>query len=439
MIHYEAICLGEILRNNTYLMLDLANCKLTTINSLVKGILNGTAIRDVDVSVQSGNDRTYRIDFSNIIYNVQTNQVEYKDGVDESRHYKWKYLPNGRFEPNSQDLMILGKIADRFVIFSPGYTKRFENMNLTDEVLDRMFIGFQNIQAQAGSITVLDEAFAIGLNKIMKFKYINARVSTPSGRKPYMRSYANGFPQLLKEVSDDRKKLGNCRDISIWMIKVAMSAIESSKLIDKNEPEVKKQTFDALLNLGKRVTDRNAKIHRELYEEIVRLFNSQDEKDNIFILESVRDIDRSTVKKIRDNLLMEEEQKRKKEEATKPITDIGILTDNYVSGIISGFATASFRNITNSIKDKRNNYEVVELVQVKKRHEFKVLVQVVKMADENNPFNTKITVNEDNDLIGTVEYLLRLDETNAHELYYRGLVNVTELSTKMHNKIFWNK
>lgn len=443
MIHYEAICLGEIVGNNTWLMLDLANFKLTTLGSLVRNIVNNVKTSDVDVSVKTGNDKTYRIDFSNIVYNTQTNQVSYKDGIDANRHYKIKFLANGRFEFNKDELMILGKIANRFVIFNPGYSDKYLNLKLTDGVIEKMFLGFVNIRAQAGYIVILDEDFTIALNKVMKYKYLNARVSMPSDRKPYIRSYANGFPQLLKEVSDDRKRIGNLRNIALYMLKVAISASETSKIIDKTDAEGKAALQNKLLQLGKVLSDgqaiKNIQNENEIYNEIVRLFNSNDMNDSIFTLNSVENIFNKADETVRKREMLKKEQELKRIESTKPITDITKFSERYIEGTISGFRTSGFSTKHKVLKAERDSLRVYHLKEVKNRREFDVIVEITKTDIDETPFIVGVHSLMDNEAIADVNYQFEKELTTDQEVYYRGLVNIANMSKIMHDKIYWNK
>lgn len=442
MIHYEAICLGEIVGNNTWLMIDLAGFKLTTLRSLVRDLANNIKTGETDVSVATGNDKTYRIDFCNIVYNVQSNQVEYKDGVDAYRHYKIKYLTNGRFQFDRKELMVLGKIANKFVLFSPGYSEKYLNIQLTDDIIDKMFLGFVNIQAQAGCIITLDEDVCIALNKQLKYKYLNARVSMPSDRKPYLRSAAHGFPQLLKEVSDDRKKIGNLRDIAIYMLRVAISASETTKILDTRNIEEKNILKSKLCKIGNMLSDikiaQSIDNINEVYTEIVRLFNSNTE-DNIFNINSVDNIFKKSEQNVLERERLKKEQELRQLESIQPITDLNKFSETYIDGIRSGFTTHSFRTKRCALLIDTEIRRVYELLEVKNRQEFKVTVDIIKTNIDSNPFNVKVESVLDDELIDRVEYTFDKEQTTKYDIRHRGLVNVSPLGTKMHNRIYWNR
>lgn len=442
MIHYEAICLGEVVGSGTYLMLDLANFKLIALSDLLKNIANDKITGDVDVKTIVNTERTYRISFINIEYNVQTNKVEYKDGVEEYKHYKINFVKGYRFKFSSAELLILGKIANRFVIFSPGYSDKLAHVEMSEANIDKMFFGFQNIMAQAGCITVLDEEFTIGINKVMKYKYMNAKVSLPSGRKGYVRSYANGFPQLLKSVSDKAVAQGNARDIAIYMLRVALSANETSKLIDKNFPEKKEELKAELANLGKSLSsapnNKEDKILNEMYLEIIRLFNSSDETDNIFNIEAVKNIYNTVKNGIEKRERDMIEAAHKKESNSKPVTDLAEFTKNYLEGVRTELGTAGFKvkSIRAGVSTSSDAEYFIDVI--KNRQAFVVNIRAIVSGEEETPFHTRITALYENERVSVNECKISKEETVKTETEFRGLCNTVGVTRDMHNKIYWH-
>lgn len=252
MIKINGILLGKIENTNDYLVYYTRRFRCVKLSDILNNINN------IHTEIE-GNDN-HIIQLYNGVVDTQSSIVKFEDGVADDKHWRIAEV-DGHYVADSRNVMVLGRIVNRYVTLQPDRSKRIPTLSN---------------MATAKTMYEMNTKLKEAKLKLVNAKVVNSSKKTSSGTKQniYVQSFAGGLHYIvegkLKDIDDIQYLLSN---IGAFMNSKSMKTVAFDNL---------KETCRILSGYKTGEIQITRDKLEAIWNKIVESITAVEEKDGIF-------------------------------------------------------------------------------------------------------------------------------------------------------------
>lgn len=265
MLKINAILLGKVENANDYLVFYTRKFMVVRLSELLRNIGSFHIERE-------GNDDNI-IQMYNATIDTSTLNVKYEDGVSEDKHWKLVIDESGMCAADNKNVMVLGKIGNKYLIVQPKGNKNIVVNCATQSIAGNMQI------YSAEELQTLNEKLKSNKLKLVNAKVVNSKKTTSDGQKiVYVQSFSGGIHYLVEGEKGNLRNLDDIARVLYYLI--TLKPCKSSEYVD-NLNKVYKYIEEVKAN---KINVTRDKLEL-LYEFILKGLSETDEKIGILTVD----------------------------------------------------------------------------------------------------------------------------------------------------------